>query len=68
MLDRAEDMVIAGPAARDGVREGPSVRHGERTGRARQRQELPKTPVGKIKRKELREPFWVGWERRVAGN
>jgi acyl-CoA synthetase (AMP-forming)/AMP-acid ligase II len=20
---------------------------------------LPKTPVGKIKRKELREPFWV---------
>jgi len=29
---------------------------------------LPKTPVGKIKRKELREPFWVGHERRVAGN
>ena len=29
---------------------------------------LPKTPVGKIKRKELREPFWVGRERRVAGN
>jgi acyl-CoA synthetase (AMP-forming)/AMP-acid ligase II len=28
----------------------------------------PKTPVGKIKRKELREPFWVGRERRVAGN
>jgi acyl-CoA synthetase (AMP-forming)/AMP-acid ligase II len=29
---------------------------------------LPKTPVGKIRRKELREPFWVGHERRVAGN
>ena len=24
--------------------------------------------VGKIKRTELREPFWVGQERRVAGN
>jgi acyl-CoA synthetase (AMP-forming)/AMP-acid ligase II len=29
---------------------------------------LPKTPIGKIKRKELREPFRVGYERRVAGN
>ncbi|MBM3554881.1 MAG: long-chain fatty acid--CoA ligase [Alphaproteobacteria bacterium] len=29
---------------------------------------LPKTPVGKIKRKDLREPYWVGHERRVAGN
>jgi hypothetical protein len=28
---------------------------------------LPKTPVGKIKRKDLREPFWVGRDRRVAG-
>jgi acyl-CoA synthetase (AMP-forming)/AMP-acid ligase II len=28
---------------------------------------LPKTPVGKIKRKELREPFWSGHARRVAG-
>jgi acyl-CoA synthetase (AMP-forming)/AMP-acid ligase II len=27
-----------------------------------------KTPAGKIKRKELSEPFWVGRERRVAGN
>lgn len=26
------------------------------------------TPVGKIKRKELREPFWAGRERQVAGN
>ena len=32
------------------------------------RDPLPKTPVGKIKRKELREPFWVGRERRIAGN
>ncbi len=29
---------------------------------------LPKTPVGKIRRKELREPFWGGRDRRVAGN
>ena len=29
---------------------------------------LPKTPVGKIKRKELREPFWAGHSRRVAGS
>jgi acyl-CoA synthetase (AMP-forming)/AMP-acid ligase II len=29
---------------------------------------LPKTPVGKIKRRDLREPFWVGHTRRVAGS
>ena len=29
---------------------------------------LPKTPVGKIKRRELREPFWAGYTRRVAGS
>jgi acyl-CoA synthetase (AMP-forming)/AMP-acid ligase II len=29
---------------------------------------LPKSPVGKIKRKDLREPFWEGYERRVAGS
>jgi len=29
---------------------------------------LPKTPVGKIKRKELREPFWAGQTRRVSGS
>lgn len=29
---------------------------------------LPKTPVGKIKRKELREPHWAGHTRRVAGS
>ena len=28
---------------------------------------LPKTPVGKIKRKELREPYWEGQARRVGG-
>ncbi len=29
---------------------------------------LPKSPVGKIKRKDLREPFWEGHERRVSGS
>jgi acyl-CoA synthetase (AMP-forming)/AMP-acid ligase II len=29
---------------------------------------LPKSPVGKLQRKVLREPFWVGHDRRVAGN
>jgi acyl-CoA synthetase (AMP-forming)/AMP-acid ligase II len=29
---------------------------------------LPKSPVGKLRRKELREPHWVGHERRVSGN
>ena len=29
---------------------------------------LPKTPVGKIKRRDLREPYWVGHARRVAGS
>jgi acyl-CoA synthetase (AMP-forming)/AMP-acid ligase II len=29
---------------------------------------LPETPVSKIKRKVLREPFRVGRERRVAGH
>ena len=29
---------------------------------------LPKSPVGKIKRKDLREPFWVGVDRRVSGS
>lgn len=28
---------------------------------------LPKTPVGKVKRKELREPYWEGQARRVGG-
>jgi len=30
--------------------------------------ELPKSPVGKLARKVLREPFWEGHDRRVAGN
>ena len=30
--------------------------------------ELPKSPVGKLARKELREPHWAGHDRRVAGN
>ncbi len=29
---------------------------------------LPKSPVGKVKRKDLREPFWAGRERRVSGS
>jgi acyl-CoA synthetase (AMP-forming)/AMP-acid ligase II len=29
---------------------------------------LPKTAVGKIKRKELREPYWTGHARRIAGS
>lgn len=29
---------------------------------------LPKSPVGKVLRKALREPYWAGQERRVAGN
>ena len=28
---------------------------------------LPKSPVGKIRRKELREPHWAGHERKVGG-
>ena len=30
--------------------------------------ELPKSPVGKLARKILREPFWEGHDRRVGGN
>jgi len=29
---------------------------------------LPKSPVGKVKRKDLREPFWEGFDRRVSGS
>lgn len=29
---------------------------------------LPKSPVGKIRRKDLREPHWAGMDRRVAGS
>lgn len=29
---------------------------------------LPKSPVGKLQRKVLREPYWAGIDRRVAGN
>lgn len=31
-------------------------------------EELPKSPVGKLARKTLREPHWVGHDRRVSGN
>lgn len=33
-----------------------------------QTEPLPKSPVGKIQRKVLREPYWAGHDRRVAGN
>jgi acyl-CoA synthetase (AMP-forming)/AMP-acid ligase II len=29
---------------------------------------LPKSSIGKLLRKNLREPHWIGHERRVAGN
>lgn len=29
---------------------------------------LPKSPVGKVQRKQLRESFWSGLDRRVSGN
>ena len=29
---------------------------------------LPKSPVGKLLRKAMREPYWQGHDRRVAGN
>ena len=29
---------------------------------------LPKSAVGKIQRKVLREPYWEGHERRISGN
>jgi acyl-CoA synthetase (AMP-forming)/AMP-acid ligase II len=29
---------------------------------------LPKSPVGKVQRKVLREPYWANMDRRVAGN
>jgi len=32
-----------------------------------QTDELPKSPVGKLARKVLREPHWAGYDRRVAG-
>jgi acyl-CoA synthetase (AMP-forming)/AMP-acid ligase II len=32
-----------------------------------QTEPLPRTPVGKLARKVLREPFWQGVDRRVSG-
>ncbi|MGE0776112.1 MAG: class I adenylate-forming enzyme family protein [Sphingomonadaceae bacterium] len=28
---------------------------------------LPRSPIGKIRRRDMREPFWVGYDRRIAG-
>ena len=33
-----------------------------------QQEPLPHTPVGKLARKQLREPYWEGVDRRVAGS
>ena len=33
-----------------------------------QTEPLPKSVVGKLQRKVLREPYWAGQERRVAGS
>ena len=33
-----------------------------------QKEPLPKSPVGKIRRKDLREPYWEGRDRRVSGS
>ncbi|HUN51636.1 MAG TPA: AMP-binding protein, partial [Candidatus Sulfotelmatobacter sp.] len=41
----------------------------KRPGRVELRSEpLPKSPVGKVRRKDLREPHWAGHARRVSGN
>jgi acyl-coenzyme A synthetase/AMP-(fatty) acid ligase len=29
--------------------------------------ELPRNPSGKVLKRELREPYWAGQKRRVAG-
>jgi acyl-CoA synthetase (AMP-forming)/AMP-acid ligase II len=29
---------------------------------------MPRSPVGKVQRKVIREPFWAGQSRRVAGS
>ena len=34
---------------------------------ALQTEPLPRTPVGKLARKVLREPYWQGVDRRVSG-
>ncbi len=59
--EAVEGEIIALCAARLGSYKKPS--------RVEFRQEpLPKSPVGKLQRKVLREPFWIGFDRRVAGN
>ena len=29
---------------------------------------FPRSPVGKLQRKVIREPYWAGQDRRVAGS
>src|SRR4029453_8657635 len=76
MLDRADDMVISAgfniyPAELENVIAADRACRPKRQSRRKNwSSSVPfaKTPVGKIKRKQLREPFWVARERRVAGN
>ncbi|GEP60183.1 hypothetical protein [Reyranella soli] len=73
VVDRADDRVISGSPftatySPPWVRQGSSVSQRERFGRAlrpspRRLQAAPKTSVGEIKRKELRERFRVGRQR-----
>jgi hypothetical protein len=73
VLDRADEMMISGgfdmyPAELENViaKSEPSVAEKEPVEQCAVH--LGNwTPVGKIKRKELREPFWVDYERQVAG-
>ncbi len=58
------------PVGEDEIAELCAERLGsyKRPGRVELRTEpLPKSPVGKIRRKELREPHWAGHERKVGG-
>ena len=57
----SEEEIIAQCAERLGSYKKPS-------GVTLQTDPLPKSPVGKVKRKDLREPFWAGKDRRVAGS
>ena len=52
-----------------GLKPGERLGTYKRPGRVELRTEpLPKSPVGKVRRKDLREPFRAGHTRRVSGN
>jgi acyl-CoA synthetase (AMP-forming)/AMP-acid ligase II len=54
----ADDLVAFCRARLGGVQRPRSVEF---------RSALPRTSMGKVHKRALREPFWVGRERRVAG-